>query len=146
MESHKTEERLVCPRHTEQSVGHRCHSPNNLSGSPAAQTPESCENVVNTLTNSIHCHQYFHEPPSTSFISLLPNQYKKTVCLSKRQRIPVVAVPSVQVWKVSCPCETRTGWGSPALHWLPAPIHKAACAVERHRLQMETFVWILISI
>lgn len=48
-----TEESLVCSQHTEQSVGPRGHSPNNLSGAAAAQIPKSWEDLVNTLTKSV---------------------------------------------------------------------------------------------
>lgn len=43
MKSKKTEDSLICSIHTERSVEHPAHSPNNLSGAPAAQIPESCE-------------------------------------------------------------------------------------------------------
>lgn len=52
-------------------------------------------------------------------------------------RIPVVAVPSVQVYRVFCPYRTRTAWGSPVLHCFPALVHMAKDAVVQLRLQVE---------
>lgn len=52
--STKTGELLIGLKHTELSVGHLGHSPNNLSGAPAVQIPVKFKHSVNTFTNIAH--------------------------------------------------------------------------------------------